>query len=115
MKNKKWIIGAAIVAAIVALYFILKPKKVEAEPEAPVKTGGGTPLVSPFPLKKGSTGNEVKKLQAYINKNIKAPYNLIAEDGVFGNVTLAALKVVAQGKTEVTEADYKKLTMGLMI
>ena len=112
-KYKNYIIAGVIAAIAIILYFVLKGKKEETTPEAPaVKTGGETPLVSKFPIKLGSKGQEVKEIQTALNKRI-APYMLpLKVDGIFGEKTLAMLKKYAGGKTELTEAEYRILKMG---
>lgn len=59
----------------------------------------------PFPLQKGSRGEEVKNLQHYIN--LKSIANLV-EDGVFGTKTETVLKNLWK-TTSVSKAEYIKM------
>ena len=59
-----------------------------------------------FPLQKGSTGDEVKKLQEVLNS--KQTGVTIDEDGVFGTKT-ESLLVTVTGKASLTKREYKKL------
>lgn len=67
---------------------------------------------SPFPLHKGSRGEEVKKLQKALNRKLVPPLSLLVVDGIFGSKTLAALKRVT-GKEQVSENDYQKLVQSI--
>jgi hypothetical protein len=61
---------------------------------------------SAFPLKNGSTGEEVKNLQTWLNNHVILPYSFLNVDGKFGPLTLSALKRTL-GVSEVTEAWYR--------
>lgn len=73
-----------------------------------------TPTASIFPLKKGSRGDEVRKLQAKMNNwvsyymltGIKPPYQRLSEDGVFGPKTEANLNFILKKKS-ITESAYR--------
>ena len=61
---------------------------------------------SPFPLKRGSEGNEVINWQNYLNDNINIPFISLILDGKFGPKTEAeTLKQI--GKKEVSKSDYR--------
>ncbi|MCQ2959547.1 MAG: hypothetical protein MJ198_05090 [Bacteroidales bacterium] len=60
-----------------------------------------------FPLKQGSQGEEVRKLQAALNKKNTSGIT-ISEDGIFGPKT-ESLLVAVTGKTSLTKREYKKL------
>lgn len=62
--------------------------------------------ITPFPLKKGSRGTEVEKLQQYLNaESISIEQPAIAVDGIFGNETETRLYLVT-GKYEVNKIWY---------
>lgn len=74
-----------------------------------------TPTASVFPLKKGSRGDEVRKLQAKMNEwtsyywftlTTKPPYQRLSEDGVFGAKTEANLNFILKKKS-ITESAYR--------
>ncbi len=60
-----------------------------------------------FPLQQGSQGEEVKKLQAALNKKNTSGIT-IQEDGIFGTKT-ESLLVSVTGKASITKREYKKL------
>lgn len=65
-----------------------------------------------FPLKKGSSGERVRKLQAHINKMwgltpVSRDYMPLAEDGIFGVKTEAACKLFL-GTESVSESWYNQ-------
>jgi hypothetical protein len=62
---------------------------------------------SKFPLKNGSSGGEVLNLQKYLNTNDVIPFSKLKEDGIFGNLTQAAL-LRTTGSMEISEAWYKQ-------
>jgi hypothetical protein len=98
--NKKYIIP--VVLAIVGGYYIIRSlRKTNSvlDNNGNVDTGGGGTSVpdSTFPLKKGSKGALVKKLQLALGVD-KLPK--FGADGDFGTETLNALKA-ATGKTQV--------------
>lgn len=67
---------------------------------------------NPFPLRKGSRGAEVSKLQKALNRKLRPPMSQLVVDGIFGSKTLAALKRVT-GKEQVSERDYQKLVQSI--
>lgn len=90
------IVSLILVAAIVWYFFLRKPAEVKTvTPTTTPGTGGSQPAQNTpvandnFPLVKGSKGDNVKYLQAAINK-IHPAANL-AVDGDFGNSTYLAL------------------------
>ena len=103
--NKKYIIPGAL--AIVGIYYIIRSLRKTSsvlDNNGNVDTGSGvitTPIPTPnidFPLKKGSKGPLVKRLQQAIGVDKLPKYK---DDGDFGSETLAALKLVTAGKTEI--------------
>ncbi len=60
---------------------------------------------SVFPLKQGSRGDEVRQLQAALNKKSDAK---IDEDGIFGPKT-ESLLIAITGKSTITKREFKKL------
>jgi hypothetical protein len=102
--NKKYIIPAAL--AIFGVYYIVRSLRKTSsvlDNNGNVDTGNGsTTTTTPtpntdFPLRKGSKGTLVKRLQQAIGVDKLPKYK---DDGDFGNETLNALKA-ATGKTEI--------------
>lgn len=117
----------AIIATVV--FLIVYDKKKNAGSGAASGSGGSsgsgsgsnsgssatTPAASIFPLKKGSRGDEVRKLQAKMNEwtsyywftlTTKPPYQRLSEDGVFGAKTEANLNFILKKKS-ITESAYR--------
>lgn len=95
LKKYKYHLIILVVIVIIA-YFILKRNRNTGtiKQEKPNKLPGTTPSSQPtvtdaFPLKIGSRGANVTKLQAALNRI--TPSNKIAEDGIFGNQTYGKL------------------------
>ncbi|MFA5300136.1 MAG: hypothetical protein WC389_18265 [Lutibacter sp.] len=57
-----------------------------------------------FPLKKGSTGTEVKKVQTWLNKQL-TQLTPLAVDGVWGDLTDERAFLIL-GKREINEVFY---------
>lgn len=102
--NKKYIIPAAL--AIVGIYYIIRSTRKTTsvlDNNGNVDTGSGTTTTTTptantdFPLKKGSKGPLVKRLQQAIGVDKLPKYK---DDGDFGSETLNALKLIT-GKTEI--------------
>lgn len=88
--NKKiLIIAVSILLIIVIFYFVLKPKKINEQKELnqslPIQTPVNNIPVSEFPLRVGSKGENVLRLQRALNK-IQI-VNKISEDSNYGNAT----------------------------
>lgn len=108
MKNKKVVILVVAIGIVALSYFLIKKKKAQKEadslfnqsqsPSQPVSN-------DEFPLKNGSKGDNVKKLQDYLNLNIKPPMAKLKVDGMFGPATEAALSSVTSKKT-MTKEDF---------
>jgi peptidoglycan hydrolase-like protein with peptidoglycan-binding domain len=87
------LIGASVAAvAFVGYKFFMRQKLMKElglDKTEPSKGGGSNSSGSKdkFPLKVGSTGPNVKKLQEYLNKSSSAG---LVTDGIFGSKTLAA-------------------------
>ena len=87
------LIGASVAAVALVGYRFFKRQKLMKElglnTPMPSKGGGSTSSGSKeeFPLKVGSRGPNVKKLQEYLNQSSSAG---LATDGIFGSKTLAA-------------------------
>ena len=110
MKNKKLIITIVVCLLLIAITvggLYLYTKKTTADPAKPVVNPNGStvaPVVIPvFPLKQGSKGTEVKKLQAKMNEWMNYNYFTVvtkpankelAVDGVFGPKTLEFVKII---------------------
>lgn len=103
--NKKYIIPLAL--AIVGGYYIIRSlRKTNSvlDTNGNVDTGGGSTTTTPittttsdFPLKKGSKGSLVQRLQLALGKDKLPKFGF---DGDFGTETLNALKK-ATGKSEI--------------
>ena len=91
--NKKIIYYSIIVLFLAAMVFLYYRNKRTENPKSLV-----------FPLKKGSTGDEVKKLQSYLNNQLKQLTPLVV-DGVFGTLTQDRTFLIL-GKQEVSELFY---------
>lgn len=89
--TKILIVIVSVILIGVILYFIFKPKKTEYNDiiAPPIKNNGSnnnTPVAKDtFPLKVGSVGENVKRLQMALNRINNV--NTITVDGVFGNDT----------------------------
>jgi hypothetical protein len=100
-KGKKYLLPIAL--GIVGIYYIIRSLKktdsvMDSQGNVDTSSGGGTSVPdSTFPLKKGSKGALVKKLQLAIGVD-KLPK--FGADGDFGTETLNALKTLT-GKTQV--------------
>jgi hypothetical protein len=115
MEKKKVVIVGSVVLGTIALGFLIykiinrrKTKEASEEFKPDVETKVLTTNDS-FPLKKGSKGNNVVKLQSYLNTKIKAPMGLLKTDGIFGSGTESVLKTIT-GKTVITEAEFNNLS-----
>jgi len=73
-------------------------------------SGGGSSRNDKFPLKKGSYGNNVRRLQTALLKNNPSALPKYGVDGDFGNETEAAL-MMQTGKTTCTEAELTNLEL----
>lgn len=113
MKNRGWIIGAVIMLLAAVLVFLLRKKIFPGLYGTETDdTASGTGTASEFPLKSGSRGEKVKKLQAHINKMwgltpVSRDYMPLAEDGIFGVKTEAACELFLNTKT-VSETWYNQ-------
>ena len=106
---KKTIIIISIIVLIGLIYYfvIYKKKAVSKDTEETLtKTKVNLDALNNtvFPLKKGSTGTEVKALQNFLNTVIQVPFNKLVVDGNFGTLTEEALKRY-NGKTQVSLSD----------
>lgn len=124
------LIVAVLAVAGTVVFLWQYDKKQNAAPEAksePTKPGT-TPAkpkqpVSVFPLKQGSKGEEVKKLQRKLNEysdyyyftmTVKPPYQKLTVDGDFGEKTAANAKVIL-GATSITKQQYDKFINQIII
>lgn len=89
------LIGVGLTAATIVTISLLRRRKLRKELgiETP-SNGGGSNTPAPaanddFPLKKGSRGERVKKLQEFLNKTNN---ETLVVDGIFGSKTEAAVK-----------------------
>lgn len=95
-KEKKYLIIAVIIIIGIIIYTIWRKKQKGiasatdiSNEAAPVILNEEKKVVSTFPLKIGSSGPEVKAIQAWLLKNEGAQ---IKVDGVWGKQTDAAVK-----------------------
>ena len=103
----------AIVGVLLAVVLVLVfwGDKIFKRSEAAGATSGADGAAAPvvFPLKKGSSGPEVAKLQTWLNK--KAAYYMILTplnvDGIFGPKTEGMCLTITNSK-EVSEDFYNK-------
>lgn len=119
MNKKKIIILSAIITLVIIAIVVMR-KKIQANqlPEkkttdnVKIKIGGKISMppiprisVMDFPLKKGSRGNAVRRLQKWINNNPPVPYRqgFLTEDGIFGDKTLTAV----MKKLHMDKVDYQ--------
>lgn len=105
LDTKYWVLILLILVVIVLIvvYYKNKNKDIkEYEPELPTK----------FPLRKGSSGEEVIRLQQYILSKNPGLLPKYGADGIWGNETESAVFSIF-GKNEITEQDYK--TLGVVI
>lgn len=99
--TKILIVVLAVILIGVIIYFIFKPKKITNSetpytPKPPSNGGSNTNTAANdnFPLKVGSVGENVKRLQMALNRI--NTLNTITVDGVFGNDTrLKLLRTLA--------------------
>lgn len=106
MKRQDWIwLISGVIAASglgVLVYYLNRPTKAVAQPQGSAGTGTSTgssskglcALNATFPLKVGSKGGQVCKLQEWLNKNVLVSVELLAVDGDFGPLTLAAVNKI---------------------
>lgn len=106
--HKIFIAASVLIAAVVFIFWkqikAAFTKTTTAINNAANLTGNGsTTTGATFPLKKGSSGTEVKNLQKFLNWS-NDTYNL-SEDGVFGNHTEAAVQQETNG-SEISKQYY---------
>lgn len=101
---KTWILILVVLVLIAAIviYYKNKNNDKEQQPE----------LSSKFPLMKGSSGEEVRRLQEYILSKNLSLLPKYGADGEWGSETEAAV-ISIFGKNVITEQDYK--TLGVVL
>jgi LPXTG-motif cell wall-anchored protein len=115
MKTNKFLMwGGAALLTGAAAYFIVKKRKQKQslQPGLPVnestngnfKPVASNPVKSDFPLQIGSRGENVKKLQTYLNQKVNAG---LVVDGIFGAKTAEAVKK-AIGTDKVSQEMFMK-------
>jgi hypothetical protein len=87
-----------LIVITVILFIVFKKKK---DPLAGLTTKTNN---SGFPLKVGSTGDLVKSLQTFLNKNYNSGLTV---DGIFGPLTLKEVQT-AFGTNNLTQEVYNK-------
>lgn len=112
----------AVAATIILIFVYDKKKNGSGSSSTGTSSGSGTgssttttTKTNVFPLKKGSKGQEVAKLQTQLNAwnnyywfglSVKPPYQTLAVDGDFGSRTEANLNFILKRKT-ISESAYK--------
>jgi hypothetical protein len=100
--KKKIIIGASVIALSIVVYKLISRARAKKYIESVYSTVS-TGIQGEFPLRYGSRGENVKKLQEYLNTKITPPTALLEVDGIFGNLTQGALEIVTGSKTMTKE------------
>lgn len=114
MKKKTLIIIvlALVVAAAVVVYFVFKRRNNNNNnnnPDNSNSTGGGTTGTnSGFPLKYGSRGENVKKLQRRLNEQLPSTTPQLVVDGIWGKKTEDAVKLV-YGINVISESKFNDI------
>lgn len=113
--KRRWAIVIVLAVLVLAGLLVMFGDKIFGQKNgdqgaASGTTDTGTLAVAPiFPLKKGSRGEEVRKLQHYLNGCLQ--YYLVLtpldEDGIFGAKT-EGICVTVTGNREITEEFYNK-------
>jgi hypothetical protein len=118
--KKTAIIGGAALLTVIAAYVVMKKRKQRAYndglkklQDSPIPNNGQIINTMPignakYPLKVGSKGENVRVLQAYLNKAYNAG---LKEDGSFGSGTLSAVKKYLKGVDNVPESLYNLIAM----
>ena len=110
MKKRVWIIGAVVMLLAALLVFLFRDKIFRRSTGGDADAGASVENDN-FPLKYGSRGERVRKVQAYINQMfalapVSRDYMPLAEDGIFGAKTEAACELFLNTK-EITQDWYK--------
>lgn len=100
LDTKTWILILIILVAITAIVIYYKNKNKDVTNESE--------LSSQFPLRKGSSGEEVRKIQEYILTKNPGLLPKYGADGQWGSETESAV-VQLFGKSEITEVEYKSI------
>lgn len=105
--KKGYIITIAVVIVALSLLLIFWDKIKEKTGKGASADKPATEGVSVFPLRKGSQGEEVSKLQEHFNKSVNFYYVLqpLKVDGVFGPLT-EGMAVTITGEKTITEKYY---------
>lgn len=101
LDTKYWIIILVILVLITAIVIYYKNKEDE-------KGNNESELSIAFPLKRGSSGEEVRKIQEYILTKNPGLLPNYGADGQWGSETESAI-ISLFGKNEITEVDYKNI------
>lgn len=101
LDTKHWVLILLILVVIVLIVVYYKNKN--------KNTGTNEPeLSTKFPLRKGSSGEEVIKIQQYILSKNPGLLPKYGADGIWGSETESAV-VQLFGKNEITEVEYKSI------
>ena len=113
--KRSWAIIVVLLLLAVALCLVFFSDKLFGGKEQTAASGsdgsggGNTVAVSKFPLKKGSQGEEVRKLQQYLN-SCMAYYLVLTPldvDGIFGAKT-EGMCVTITGNREISQEFYNQ-------
>jgi len=109
MEKKKLIIGGVLLLVAIGGYMGFRYIKERQQAKANEKSGSRdeiAPVLESFPLAKGKRGDNVTKLQKWLNINLKVKKQPeIKVDGIFGTETETALKAIT-GKTTMDKTYF---------
>lgn len=111
MKKKVFIfITIAVVAVVIFLIIRNRRRQQEEVTTGAITAGGSTSgtgsTTSMFPLRKGSRGEKVKRLQHFYNYSFRGE---LVEDGIWGSKTDAAVKSKISTGGSITQAQWQQL------
>lgn len=117
------IVGILVVLAVILARWLMKNKNTANGDTSDEQTSGGNSQTASFPLRRGSRGTQVTRLQRWLNSNTSgliydasdgliyvSQHNSVGVDGQFGAETERELKA-ATGMTEVSKDYYTKTFM----
>jgi peptidoglycan hydrolase-like protein with peptidoglycan-binding domain len=112
---KKFLIILALLCGFGGvLFYFWRKKQKAAEEENDTTADNETVVNANFPLKKGSKGEYVRRLQQHLNNSLKNNFVLyisyLEEDGIFGAKTEELLYTFYQVK-KVSEEMFKQKNM----
>ena len=113
--KKAWLIAVIVMVLAAVLVFLFRKKIFPGLKQSGTATASGadeSTRTDKFPLRNGSSGERVVKLQAYINKMwkltpVSRDYMPLAEDGIFGVKTTAACEMFL-GTSSISESWFNQ-------